>query len=190
MTYHSSCRPIWWSKASCHFSTRMCLKARCTSFLGGNGTLKSGPPIMWTRYVALNDFIACKLTDWIRVEQKRAEHVKLNWFTDESVTKKRTKQLAFKKGDLLIWNSAVIHGSYPNTRSLWRSFVYITYFGADYNNQEALEARLKSYRVRRIRQDWLWIIFELSFFFRLELLLTGSRRAIIFRKWQPQKRTE
>jgi hypothetical protein len=80
------------------------------------------------------------------MDKKRPPHVKLNWFTDESVTRKRTKQLAFKKGDLLIWNSAVIHGSYPNTRSLWRSFVYITYFEANYNDQEMLEARLQSYR--------------------------------------------
>jgi hypothetical protein len=51
---------------------------------------------------------------------------------------------------MLIFNSCLLHGSYANTSPLWRSFVYITYFAPNYNDQELVNERINSYRVRMV----------------------------------------
>jgi hypothetical protein len=88
------------------------------------------------------------IDEWAKNNPKQAypENKTLCFFKDLDSIKGRTKQLSFKKGDMLIFNSCLLHGSYANTSPLWRSFVYITYFAPNYNDQELVNERINSYR--------------------------------------------
>jgi len=66
-------------------------------------------------------------------------------FQDESITKSRTKRLSLKAGDLLIFDSRLVHGSYANATDKWRSFVYLNYFPIDAAKHQTLQSRIDSF---------------------------------------------
>jgi len=66
-------------------------------------------------------------------------------FKDQRVIETRTKKLAFKAGDLLIFDSRLVHGSYANQTERFRSFVYVTYKENEEGREETRQGRIKSY---------------------------------------------
>jgi ectoine hydroxylase-related dioxygenase (phytanoyl-CoA dioxygenase family) len=83
-----------------------------------------------------------KLESWLRALPPDAEPRK--WVRDEP----GATPIAGKAGDLVIWHSALPHGSSPNSARRPRMAQYITMFPAREANEEARQQRITGWRER------------------------------------------